>query len=424
MITIRPLAIASLAMLATAAVADEYGDARAELVAAYRAADFTAMERAAERALAARPGSPGALFNLALAEVLNGNSGASLATLENLCAMDVDFGVDDLDEFAPVRALDAWPRLAACLENLRMPIGDAAVAVALEIDRFVPEGIAMDADGRLYLGSIHAGRLIRATPGVETLSERAGHWSVFGMRFHADGSLWFASAAVPQLRDVGGDEGRTGLFRFDPEAGRVTQAFELERTDAPQVLGDLVIADADTLYATDSLSGAVYRLRIGAGRFETLVPPGVLVSPQGLVLDERGGSLYVADYVLGIHRVSLADGSLRRIDVPASMTDAGIDGLYRHGRELVAIQNGVRPHRVVAFRVDEQGDAIVGRRVLAANLPAFDEPTLGFVHGTTFYFVANSHWNRFDADNRLPDGLAGPVVLAVPIEAGAPGLTR
>jgi len=423
MTPIRTIVFACLAMLTTTAVADEYGDARAELVAAYRAEDFGAMERAAQRALGARPQHPGAMFNLALAQVLNGKADASLATLQSVCTMDVDFGVEALDEFAPVRELAAWPAFALCIEHLRKPVGDAEVIASLEIDRFVPEGIAMDADGRLYLGSIHKGQLVRATPAVETLSERAGHWSVFGMRFHPDGSLWFASAAVPQLRAVGDDDGRTGLFRFDPAAGRVTDAFELARSDTPQVLGDLVIADADTLYTTDSLSGAVYRFRIKAGRFETLVPRGLLVSPQGLVLDERHESLYVADYIHGIHRISLADGSLRRVDVPATMTDAGIDGLYRHGDTLVAIQNGIRPQRVVAFRLDERGDAITARRVLAANLAEFDEPTLGFVRDATFYFVANSHWNRFDADNALPDGLAGPIVLAVPIDAGTPGLT-
>ena len=51
--------------------ADDYGDARAELVAAYQAEDFSAMQLAAHKAVAARPGYPGALFNLALAYTLN-----------------------------------------------------------------------------------------------------------------------------------------------------------------------------------------------------------------------------------------------------------------------------------------------------------------------------------------------------------------
>jgi len=85
--------------------------------------------------------------------------------------------------------------------------------------------------------------------------------------------------------------------------------------------------------------------------------------------------------------------------------------LYRHGNELIAIQNGIRPHRVVAYRLSDDGVSIEASRTLASNLPEFDEPTLGVVRGDDFYFVANSHWNRFDTENRLPDGLSGPIIL-------------
>jgi len=73
----------------------------------------------------------------------------------------------------------------------------------------------------------------------------------------------------------------------------------------------------------------------------------------------------------------------------------------------------VRPHRVAALRLSDNGLAITGSRMLAANLEQFDEPTLGVVRGDDFYFVANSHWNRFDDENKLPDGLTGPIVLRV-----------
>ena len=33
------------------------------------------------------------------------------------------------------------------------------------------------------------------------------------------------------------------------------------------------------------------------------------------------------------------------------------------------------------------------------------------VRGDELYFVANSHWNRFDRENRLPEGLSGPIIL-------------
>ena len=315
-----------------------------------------------------------------------------------------------------MRELDGWSAYQEKVDALYAAKGNADVAARYGDSRFVPEGIAIDSDGAVYLGSIHTGKLVKLGDEPEVLSDRDSHWSVFGMRFHADGSIWFASAAVPQLVDVGDDQGKTGLFRYDVTSGAITQAAILPQHDEAQVLGDLVIADANTIHTTDSLTGAVYRYRLDANEFDALVERGELGSPQGLVLDESGDYLYVADHIGGVYRVSLPDGSLMKLDVADGVTDYGIDGLYRYGGELVVIQNGVRPHRVSALQLSDDGLAISGSRVLASNLEDFDEPTLGLVRGDDFYFVANSHWNRFDRENHLPDGLSGPIILKLSLD--------
>ena len=404
--------IALLAALSFHAMADEYADARVELVAAYRAQDYPAMVVAAYKSLNARPEYPGALFNLAFAQALSGAPEDSLKTLQRLLAKGIDYGVAELDEFAAVRELDGWEAYAAGLATLYEPIGRASVALQLDEDRFVPEGIAIGKDGTFYLGSIHRGQLLRAGDTTEILSDRAGHWSVFGMRFDKNGDLWFASAAVPQLANAGNDIGQSGLFRVDSETGEVTRAVILPQAGDDQVLGDLTIK-GHSIYTTDSLTGALYRYDTEADKVETLVEPGTFGSPQGLVFNQTGEYLYVADYIGGLYRVSVSDGSRERLRVPEAISDHGIDGLYWHDGKLIAIQNGIRPHRVVAFTLSDNGLAITGSHILAANLPEFDEPTLGVVRGDDFFFVANSHWNRFDANNQLPDGLTGPIILKV-----------
>ena len=143
---------------------------------------------------------------------------------------------------------------------------------------------------------------------------------------------------------------------------------------------------------------------------------GTFHSPQGLELDASAEHLYVADYNGGLFRVSLADGEVRKLKTPDAVSDYGIDGLYRYNNELIAIQNGIRPHRVVAMQLSDDGLAVVASRTLAANLDTFDEPTLGTIHGDDLLFVANSHWNRFDRDNNLPENLDGPVILRVALK--------
>jgi tetratricopeptide (TPR) repeat protein len=385
--------------------ADGYADVRAELVAAYQAQDYDAMILAAEKSLLARPEYPSALFNLALAFTLNGDNESSLRTLNRLLAKGVDYGADEMDEFAALRELTGWEDYLRGVEALYRPYGEVELALQSDRDRFVPEGIAISADGSFYLGSIRRGLLLRDD---EVISDRQGHWSVFGMRFHDDGSLWFASAAVPQLEGVAEDNGKTGLFRLDVGSGAVTRAAILPQFEFEQVLGDLVIA-GEKIYTTDSLTGAVYRYDIGEDAYTAIVERGELGSPQGLVLDATGDHLYVADYIGGLYRISLSDGATQKLRVPSGTTDYGIDGLYRHGNKLVAIQNGIE--------LDDDGLSIRRGWTLVANLPEFDEPTLGVVRGDDLYFVANSHWNRFDRDNRLPEGLTGPIILKLSLLA-------
>lgn len=134
-------------LAALGALADDYSDARAELFSAYQQADYSAMRVAARKALAARPGYPGALFNLALAEVLDGDVSASLQTLHDLLSVGVDFGVADIDEFASLKELLEWSAYEAAVQRLYEPVGFAEVVAMFDAKNFIPEGIAADAKG-------------------------------------------------------------------------------------------------------------------------------------------------------------------------------------------------------------------------------------------------------------------------------------
>lgn len=399
------------------AQADAYGDARAELIEAYRAADYAAMRQAADKSLLARPLFPGALFNRALAETLDEDYEAAMATLGQLADMRIHFGVANVDEFGPLQKLPSWPDFERRVAELDKPVGAVTVAGRYGRGDFVPEGIATGANGDIYLGSIRHGTIVVLGDDSDVVSVGVhdDYWSVFGMR-RVGNKLWFASSAVPQYAQVdAGIAGTAGLFCLDLDTRTITRHAVLPGNGGAQVLGDLVMKGGD-IYTTDSVSGELYRYSIRDDEFTELVAAGAFHSPQGLDLDASAEHLYVADYNGGLFRVSLADGAVRKLKTPAAVSDYGIDGLYRYNNELIAIQNGIRPHRVVAMQLSEDGLAVVASRTLAANLDAFDEPTLGTIDGDDLLFVANSHWNRFDRDNNLPDDLDGPIILRVSLQ--------
>ena len=399
-------------------LADAYNDARRSLVEAYQAGDHAAMRVAARAALEARPDYPGGLYNLAFSETLDGDLDAAFDTLHRLAEMQVDFGIADTDEFAPLKEHSRWPDYARAIELASKPVGSPVVAITYDAARFVPEGIELDGAGGVYLGSIRDGRIVHVGDTATTLVEAGGmtHWSVFGMRRDGERGLWFASAHTPQF-DGPRDRSafRTGLFFFDFDASEITRQARLPVAGERQALGDLVIADANTIYTADQLDGVIYRYSIADDAYTILVDRGVLRSPQGLVLDASGDHLYVADYIGGLYRIALADGRVERLAVPSNVSPYGIDGLYRHGDTLVAVQNGVQPNRVLAMQLAADGRSIASGRILAMNHPEFDEPNLGVLDGNQFYFIANSHWNRFDRDNNLPDGLSGPIVMRIAV---------
>ncbi|MDJ0917104.1 MAG: hypothetical protein QNJ05_05015 [Woeseiaceae bacterium] len=408
-IPIRLTLLSVFLLVSFQAHADGYLTARAKLVEAYQAGDFAAMQRAARESLDARPDYPGALFNLALAQTLDGDTTAALATLTHVTALKVDLGIDSNAAFAPLHELDGWQALAAAVATLREPVGSADVAWRGSDGHFVPEGIAVDGDA-VYLGSIRNGSIVRidnedSRTVLESGLDSVG--SIFGMRLYDD-VLFFVTTATEQLA---GDAGFTGsrLCSIELDSPEPVCAELPPRGDARQTLGDFVDIDG-LVYASDQADGPVYVYDPAKEQWATVVEKGEFVSPQGLVADASGEHLYVADYRGGIYRVRL-DGYAAPEQVEAAASLYGIDGLYRCGDWLVAVQNGITPHRVSAHRLGGDGLTVVESRILLMNHRDFDEPNLGQVVGDEFYVVANSHWNRFDRENNLPEGLSGPIVL-------------
>lgn len=376
-----------------------------------------------EAALALRPEAPWLLGTLATVQVRLGLNEAALDTVARLTDLGVRVDVSGHPAFGGVRALEDWPDVQARQSALDEPVGEAEVAARLDAATFVPEGVAVDEQGRVYLGSIRHGRIVRIDDtGAETVVETGtlGLGSVFGMRIDDEaGLLWVSTAVVPQGADPDVERmGRSGILRFRLETGEPVDAFWLPGDDADHILGDLVLLDAHRAVATDSLTGAVVELDVRTGEFTPLLEPGRLSSPQGLVHDPDHDAWFISDWARGLFRLDTDDGTLERLHAADGVMIYGIDGLYAYEGDLIAVQNLARPHRLTRLKLDASGRAVTAQDTLLRAHPDFDEPTLGAVHHGVFYLNANSHWNRFDADNDLsePGALTGPIVLRVPLE--------
>jgi len=408
---IQGFACIALTIAALLAAANAHADAvtegqqrAAEAIKADEAGDHAKAADIFAQALALRPNHPGLTLRLARASARAGREEEALRALEDYAAMGLktDAGHPDFVSLA------ASPRMAAVREKLvqnALATGEVTVAATLDEPRLLAEGIAVDPEtNRIFIGDVHNRRIlaIDAAGNKSTLVASGVHGllGAFGMSW-TGGRLWIASSGMLQTADLKtGEKGRAGIFAVDAE-GRLLKRAILQAPKEEFNLGDLTVARTGDVYASDSISGRIYRLAPGASTLHALIESEEFHSPQGLALSGDETTMAIADYSNGIHIVS-RDGKTHNIlPMPPQTTLHGIDALVRHGRDLIGVQNGIDPQRVILVRMAPGWTAVEGVDVLAANLPDMSEPTLATIIGEDLVFIGNGQWSRFGEDGMI-----------------------
>jgi SMP-30/Gluconolactonase/LRE-like region len=386
---------------------------------AYKEKDFAAYLEHMKRAAALRPDHPTMLYNLASAQALAGDRAEAARLLARLAAMGLFYPADEDEDFVSLKETAEFRAALRKFAANREPAGEGATAFTLAEKGLVTEGVAYDpTDGTFYVSSVYRRKILRvgrdgAARDFATAGD--GLWSVLGLKVDARRRhLWATTAAHRQMSGFREEEdGLSAVLKFDLRTGKLVKKYALPNQPGRHLLGDLVVTKEGDVFATDSLSPAVYRIARGRDELELFAGGAPFVSPQGLDLSPDGRTLFVADYSKGVFALDLRTRAARPLPHPAEAMLLGIDGLYFHRGALVAVQNGANPQRVVRLRLARTLDRVERLEVLASALPAFDEPTLGVVAGDLFYFVANSQWAAVDRHGQLapPDKLREHVIL-------------
>lgn len=387
---------------------------------AYQQQDFATCVQHMKEVIRLRPNHPSLLYVLAKAFLLNNQQDEALHWLEHVAAMGTVFTITADDSFRTVSDTARLRRICSTIETNALPIANSTRAFTLTEKDFIPEGIACDMRTKaFFVGSVYKRKIVRVVGGKEEefISQLDGLWSVFGICIDTTrNALWVCTAAVPQTAGVDTSEiGRSELLCFDLSTRKKLYSYTVS---GAHIFGDLALSPQGDVYVSDTKTNAVYILPAGGSQLQEYIAPGVFSSPQGLVCTPDGGTLFVADYSRGIARISIAQRTVAFLPYPDNATLLGIDGLCLYGDRLVAVQNGMKPQRVIALTLHTDLDSITQVQVLEANNDSFDEPTLGVVVGDMLYYVANSQWSAFGKDGTLADvgHLAQPLLLALPLE--------
>lgn len=402
------------ALFATGVFAAETDTARALRLAREAVAEDTAPEAAIaklEEAVALRPDYPRIFVNLAAAQLAAGRPDDALATLERLAKLGLNSPVEKSPDFAALRGKKEFDAVVKKLAANAHPRGSGEIGFSLRGVTGLPEGIAWRAKtGEFYFGDVN-GRAVWVRGADESLRRLTPEGDellgVFGLVIdEGSGTIWAATSAVPAMRGFTPDmDGTAALAEIDLASGAIRRVLPAARRPGDRhshVLGDLALADDGTVWVTDSGGPMLWRLAPGGAALEPWIESEEFLSLQGIVL--LGGVALVADHAGGLMRVDLAARRVRRLDSPPDTTLIGLDGLtLAPDGAVLAIQNGLRPSRVLRLELDGDAEAITAVTVIEAGHLAMAAPSLGCIAaGGDYYFIGNAGWTRFENTDAAP----------------------
>lgn len=357
-----------------------------------------------------RPFHPTLTYNLAAAYSLNQQPDKAVKYLRSFLLMNstADFSADP--DFAFLMEKKEAAGLLRFQQELNESISQSELVFDLESDPFHPECIAYSEVGSTYyLGGVHQAEIRSYRPGQEqselflSTTDLAPLYCVLGMAIDPDkNSLWLVSTSLPQMKGYEETKnGRSSVFEVDLTTKEVLTSIKIE---ADSRLSELLFHKG-RVYIADGMKNTVYTLVSGD---QSLTPIADLSADarnlQGMALSPKRGALFVVDYVSGLFKIDLTDGSYQRVPMADHVPFKGIDGLFFHKNSLLVTQNGSRPMRVMRLILDKKQDQVIDRKIIDQNQSYLNEPTQGFIFKKAFYFLANSPWGAYDKKmNFLPE---------------------
>ncbi|MBW0144910.1 hypothetical protein [Sphingomicrobium clamense] len=357
-------------------------------------ADIDAM-----RALvSANPNSAIAQRRLLVAAFQAGDADVARDALAQMSAMELLLQPASNEQLS--KLVDTAQETSREVEPLRAAVTNSVALFSIPADIRLSEAIAHDpATGRWLTGSVVDRTLHVSSDGsnwqrvpTRTLG------SVMGILVDEERrTLWISCGRIEQTRSP--QTGFVGLVALDldtlEEKRRITAPREVE------ALGDLALAPDGAVLASSPTSGEVWRLGPGRGQLAPLIAKGHLSSPQGIVVHPSGRFAYVADWAYGIAMVDIDSRSLKRLSGPANLALDGTDTMFWHDGDLIAVQNGLAPKRIVRLSLDEDGTTVTGATLLERAVPEWGEPTTGQIVGNALVYASDPQWERYGEEGAI-----------------------
>jgi hypothetical protein len=368
---------------------------------AYTSKNYTLYREALIRLHSMRPNNSEYMYQLVLAHSLMNDRTAAFNIMLQMQRQGLSYDFSRTPDSTNLQGVQLFDYLNDLMVAAGQPMGSATGEVTLGADMVLPEAIEWDPNREAFLiGTVRDGAIVSVSKAGESkelfrANNENGVWSIFGLQVDLErGRLWASSASNQQFANYDPiDKGRSAILEFDLKTLELIKHYPVPVDGQPHKLGKITLAPNGDIYVVDSMLPLVYVKKSEEKKLKPFFGSREMVSLRGIDVSDDGKFLYVVDYEMGIAAIEIAEGKPYKLAVPDTLNLGGINGLNYWNGQLIIIQSGIQPQRIMSLELDENGRAVSNVAPIAVALEIMDFPNYGTVVGEDLFFFANSHWS-------------------------------
>lgn len=393
--------------------AQTYQDYFKVAVKAYEAKNYKLMLNETRKAHRIRPHHQTLIYYLSMAYALNSEVDSANYWLHKLITIDAGNYDINREDFNYIKQSAGFGSVKAYQEFMNASVTRSDTALMIPDSQMHIEDVVFDSlNSRYLISSINKRNIFSVENNqIKQLFQKNFPLGITGMEVQGN-TLWFTAAGFPEA-GIPADDARletSMLYQMDLKKEALLDSFSISDAQS-HLFGDVLITDNHEVFVSDSKANKIYILK-GKKLVEWFYSDQIF-SLQGVA--QKGDHFFLADYSQGLFHYNRTNKKLTVIQPAENLALKGIDGLYAFQDGLIAIQNGVIPHRVTYLQLDDSSDQVERFQYLEKNHPAMGEPTLGFITNKQLHYVANSFWglNKNGKINN-PENIQ-PIILSLPL---------
>jgi len=357
-----------------------------------------------QRLVELRPFSPEFRFNLVKAYALQDKKSEAYNELIGIQKAGLSYPVGDKEGFDLIKGTGAFGYIEENMVKNANPYGDGeeVLAISKNYSGMLFENMAFDEKGKRFLfSSIRSGSIYQHTESggfkefIKPGDPVTGPWGSIDLVVDNDADiLWVSSATLPHyIGTTPNNFGKAMISKYQLSTGELINNFVMPNATQPMLFSALHLTKGQNLYFINAFTSDVFKINKDGDKVDFVVTIPDLKSIKSLTSNEAETLLYLSDYDQGLFVINFATSQVMPLIKAKKGFYAGINDLFYDHGDLVVIQGGVYPARLMRYVLK---DDVYFQTMfpIEASHQKFDALGNGILHDGHVYYAANSQWDK------------------------------